>query len=93
MVPVQNWLKKSHELEVLKCAFHETRHAYQKACIDFPEIIKHDKDEVEVWKKEFEEYKEPSFNEYLDQTIEKDAVWFSERLIDEIVGKGKRNNG
>lgn len=80
----EDWLKNAKELEVLKCAFHETRHAYQRACIDFPEIMKHDKNEVEVWKREFSVYKNPNFNGYLDQEIEKDAVFFSEKLINKI---------
>jgi hypothetical protein len=46
-----DWIRKAHELEILKCAFHETRHSYQKACIDFPEIMKHDKEKYRFGKK------------------------------------------
>lgn len=87
-----DWLKMAHELEVLKCAFHETRHAYQKACIDFPEIVKHDEHEVEIWKREFNEYMNPSFDGYLNQFLEKDAIEFSNNLLDQIISKGKVNN-
>lgn len=80
-----DWIQNAHELEILKCAFHETRHAYQRACIDFPEIIKHDEKEVGVWKKEFEEYKNPNFNGYLDQEIEKDAIQFSKKMIKKLL--------
>ncbi|MFA7422700.1 MAG: hypothetical protein WCZ00_03075 [Acholeplasmataceae bacterium] len=80
-----DWLKSAHELEVLKCAFHETRHAYQKACIDFPEIMEHDEIEVGIWKKEFEEYKNPNFDGYMNQHLEEDAINFSRALPDLIV--------
>lgn len=80
----EDWLKNANELEVMKCGFHETRHAYQRACIDFPEIMKHEAIEVEIWKKEFEQYKNPNFNEYLDQEIEKDAINFSVKMINKI---------
>lgn len=82
-----DWINMTHELEILKCSFHETRHAYQRACIDFPEIMKHDEKEVKIWKKEFEEYKNPDFKGYAEQEIEKDAIDFSQKLIDFIFEK------
>jgi hypothetical protein len=74
-------------LEVLKCAFHETRHAYQKACIDFPELITSDvsKDIIEVWKKEFYDYLDPRFDGYFEQEIEKDAIKFSEIMVIKVL--------
>jgi|SRR5690554_149942 len=80
-----DWLKTAHKLEVLKCAFHETRHAYQRACIDFPEVMQHDEIEVKVWEKEFESYKNPNIDGYLDQHLEKDAIWFSDYLLKEVI--------
>lgn len=83
-----DWLETANELEILKCSFHETRHGYQRACIDYPEIIYHDPKVVEVWHKEFEDYKRPGHDYYLNQEIEKDAFEFSENLIESII---KRN--
>ena len=80
-----DWLKMAHELEVLKCAFPETRHAYQRACIDFPEVMQHDEIEVKIWEKEFEEYKNPNIDGYFDQCLEKDAIWFSDYLIKGVI--------
>ncbi|HOF43221.1 MAG TPA: hypothetical protein PLE44_01325 [Bacilli bacterium] len=34
-----DWLNSIHDEEILRCAFHETRHAYQRACIDFPDMM------------------------------------------------------
>lgn len=80
------WIEQAHELEILKCAFHETRHAYQKACVDFPDVVKHDDEKVVAkWKEEFKSYNNPNSNVYLEQEVEKDAVIFSKNLIEEIV--------
>lgn len=80
-----DWIEQAHELEILKCAFHETRHAYQRACIDFPDVMNHDDEKVVAkWKEEFELYKDPNSNMYLEQKIEKDAVHFSQIMIDFI---------
>lgn len=84
------WLKTANELEILKCTFHETRHAYQRACIDFPEIIYHDPKVVEVWLKEFDDYKRPGHDHYLNQEIEKDAITFSEKLINDMINKAEQ---
>ena len=67
------WLERASDFEILKCAFHETRHAFQKACIEFPHVMrdKPDKKIIEVWKKEFNSYKNPIENSYLDQKYRK----------------------
>lgn len=81
----ENWLGKADVLEVFKCAFHETRHAYQRACIGFPEIMKHDEKEVQSWKEEFEQYKNPDFKGYAEQAIEKDAIKYSEIMLQKLI--------
>jgi hypothetical protein len=82
-----DWIENADELEILKCSFHETRHAYQRACIDFPELIYHDPKIVAIWAKEFDNYKRPEHNDYLNQEIEKDAIAFSNKLINYIINE------
>lgn len=74
--------------EVALTALHETRHAYQKANIDFPEyfIGKESKQTIKQWKEDFENYNRPHENnidEYASQSIEKDAIDFSWKIITE----------
>ncbi len=80
-----DWIKDANELEILKCSFHESRHAYQRICIDFPQNINHDPHEVNDWEMEFDEYKYPGSSQYLEQKIEMDAIKFSEKMIDDIL--------
>ena len=82
----QDWLEKAKEIEILICVFHEMRHAYQKACIEYPHLMKIDvpKYIVDKWKSEFDQYKNPSNTGYLEQEIEKDAIKFSKYLINKI---------
>lgn len=81
-----NWVNNTQELEIMKRAFHEARHAYQKICIEFPELVNNaNKDKIEQWKKEFQDYSNPNSVNYLEQDIEKDAVAYSERLISQVV--------
>lgn len=82
-----DWICDANELEILKCSFHETRHAYQRACIDFPQFIYDDPKQVERWKTEFENYKQPGHDDYLNQEIEKDAIAFSNKLIKDVIRK------
>lgn len=75
------WLKNAKMEEVIICSIHETRHAYQKACIDFKEIAEQEEPLiVSMWEKDFENYVNPSIypNErYIMQEIEIDAIAFS----------------
>ncbi len=87
-----DWIENADELEILKCSFHETRHAYQRACIDFPEIIYHDPKVVEIWLKEFDDYKRPGHDHYLNQEIEKDAIEYSRIILNELISQGDGND-
>ena len=80
-----DWIKEANELEILKCSFHETRHAYQRACIDFPKLTYHDSESIKVWAMEFDGYRDPGHDGYLDQEIEKDARGFSDLMIDTFI--------
>jgi len=87
----QDWLSVAKFEEVILTAFHETRHAYQKAQIDgIPNLKQSEEPEtIAKWKHEFEEYYRPSEDyqddsEYLEQEIEKDAISFSEICLREL---------
>lgn len=84
----EDLLEFSHEDNILKCAFHETRLAYQMACIEFPELMNVDVSdvEVEIWKSEFEYYFGPGDELYETQLIELDAVRFAEELFNDLYG-------
>jgi hypothetical protein len=78
----EDWINRSHELEVIIAAFHETRHSYQHHCIKTQsnEAI----ERIKVWEKEFNQYTSPSGKntpksdmDYLKQSIEIDAIAFT----------------
>lgn len=81
----KDWINTAQNLEILKCSFHETRHAYQKACIDFPDIMKCDSQSTDQWKQEFTNYIKPNTYGYETQAIEMDAIQFSEKLLTELI--------
>lgn len=58
-------------------------HAYQRACIDFPNMLVLDveKETLEKWKEEFDNYTNDESKGYDSQEIEKDANEFADRLI------------
>ncbi|MFH2116725.1 MAG: hypothetical protein ABII85_01635 [Bacillota bacterium] len=86
----ETWLSKASADEIMVTALHETRHAYQKANIDFPEFFvgRESKETISEWKKDFENYK-PSKNaevdiEYLTQSIEIDAIAFAHCKMNDL---------
>ena len=81
-----DWLNSIHDEEILRCAFHETRHAYQRACIDFPDMMILDVPEetVKKWKFEFDNYTHDESKGYDFQELEKDANEFADRLLLEL---------
>jgi hypothetical protein len=83
----EDWLIRVDVIEIIRVVAHEMRHAYQKIQVDFPDLVskKHDKNEVETWEKEFAQYINPASDVYVynQQAIEKDAVLYSENLINE----------
>lgn len=67
-----DWIEQVGEFESLKCAFHDIRLAYQRASIDFHNLIKKKPDinTINTWKNEFYNYNNPSQSGYLEQSIE-----------------------
>ena len=76
-----DWMEDASYEDVIRVALHETRHAYQKANIDFPEhfIGCEDNNTVDAWKKAMREYSVPygDYEDYNNQILEKDANEFA----------------
>ncbi len=85
-----DWLDSMHDQEILRCAFHETRHAYQRACLEFPKLMVVDvsNETLKKWKEEFDNYTNDEHNGYDFQEIEKDANAFADRLLKELENEG-----
>jgi hypothetical protein len=88
----QDWLSVAKFEEVILTAFHETRHAYQKAQIDgIPNPRQKENPEtIAKWGREFQNYYRPTdaFQDdpgYLEQEIEKDAITFAQMNITRII--------
>ncbi len=87
----EEWLENSSDLEIIACSFHEARHAYQQAQIDFREQLEIQEpiETVDKWKVEIGCYKKSTGDinndtEYLMQEIEIDATAFEQFLIKEL---------
>ncbi len=85
----EDWVNRSNELEIMITALHETRHAYQKYCIDTRS--REDIKTIEAWEKEFNQYNQPSGkntptddSSYLKQSIEIDAIAFAYHQMKEL---------
>lgn len=85
------WLAKVPLKEMTRVVAHEMRHAYQRAVVDYPDLLSHEEtsDTIEVWKKEFSQHRVPGDSEevssiYQNQEIEKDADRFAEGYINKM---------
>jgi hypothetical protein len=80
--------------EIVLTALHETRHAYQRANIDFPQFFvgKETEETINRWKKDFENYNKPHehyLSDNASQTIEKDATEFAWNFISKYINEDK----
>jgi hypothetical protein len=87
----EEWIAKSQWIEVIVTAFHETRHAYQGYCIRTKSM--ESKDTLDKWEYETLNYIRPSGKnnevddyDYLNQSIEIDAIGFTHHKIYEFFG-------
>lgn len=87
----EEWIAKSQWIEVIVTAFHETRHAYQGYCIRTNSM--ESKDTLDIWEYETLNYIRPSGKnnevddyDYLNQSIEIDAIGFTHHKIYEFFG-------
>lgn len=85
------WIEKSPWIEVIVTAFHETRHAYQRYCIRNRTM--ESKDTLDKWEYETLNYIRPTGknnevddHDYLNQSIEIDAIGFTHHKINEFFG-------
>lgn len=90
----EDWMAGALPEEIVLTALHETRHAYQKANIDFPQFFvgKETEETINQWKKDFENYNKPheyNLSEYASQTIEKDATEFAWNFISNYINEDK----
>ena len=65
--------------ELMETIIHESRHAYQKRCVDYPELSTVSDKVKAAWKENFDHYIRPQddFVAYENQEIEKDANYFA----------------
>lgn len=75
---------------LLNTLIHESRHAFQKKCIDAPESVTVKDNIIDVWKDNFVNYISPEFDfeAYENQEIEKDANYYA----DSVMRKGMDTN-
>jgi len=86
----EDWMNQVTKSEIIITAFHETRHAYQKANIEFPEYFmgRESEETINKWQKDFENYKGPLVKgnslidlQYINQEIEIDAIKFAQQHL------------
>lgn len=87
----EEWVVKSPWIEVIVTAFHETRHAYQGYCIRTRSV--ESKDTLDKWEYVTLNYIRPTGknnevddHDYLNQSIEIDAIGFTHHTIDNFFG-------
>ena len=91
----EQWVEKATKSSILATVFHEVRHAYQNAQIEFPQAFKfkESSETLSTWKYEFEHYQAASETggleesiEYSKQAVEIDAVAFELVLLEHLFG-------
>jgi|SRR5690554_4834807 len=86
----EDWVLNSSEAEVLLFCFHESRHAYQYYSVK--NNINETSETLEIWRKQLlDDYKSPhgelnDYHEYLQQSIESDAIRWSTNKLGELFG-------
>lgn len=85
-----DWLHDSDLVEILAICFHECRHAYQHYC-----VVTQTGEDISTrsrWAAELSSYYQPDTNNlqemdtnYLHQSIERDAVEFSYKLLRQLM--------
>jgi hypothetical protein len=82
----ESWIKDIDSMEVVATAIHETRHAYQAYCVKH-HVYESD-ETIQAWKDSFEYYVKPiesldpkDHTDYLNQSIEIDAIAFAYQIM------------
>lgn len=78
-----NYLESSDCDDLLNTILHESRHAFQKKCIQHPDSVTVKNNIIDVWADNMEHYISPQddFEAYENQEIEKDANYFADSVI------------
>lgn len=81
----RKYLEKADCGELLNTILHESRHAFQKKCIDNPDSVTVKNNVIEVWKDNSNNYIRPcyDFEAYENQEVEKDANYFADSIMKE----------
>lgn len=68
---------------LLNTLIHESRHAFQKKCIEAPDSVTVKDNIIDVWKDNFNNYISPEFDfeAYENQEIEKDANYYADSVM------------
>ena len=88
----EDWLEEVGIAEFTATLFHETRHAYQCAQVDFYDYMEYQepKEKVRQWKLELDNYVPTSGVEhndiyYMKQSVEIDAVAFEIKMMKDLL--------
>ncbi len=78
-----NYLENPECDGLLKTILHESRHAFQRKCIQCPESVTVKNNVIDVWKDNFQNYISPcyDFEAYENQEIEKDANYYADSVM------------
>ena len=84
----ESWIVTCEVVDVILTSFHETRHAYQYNQIKSLKenlSLKEKRNIVIQWKKDFDNYQQPTSNsyeeQYISQSIEEDAINYAKKMI------------
>lgn len=83
------YLEDSDCTELMDTIVHESRHAYQKRCVDYPNLTTVSDKVLDAWEENFDKYVSPEddFVAYENQEIEKDANYFASTVMRDGVNK------
>ena len=75
--------------DLMETILHESRHAYQKRCVDYPKLSTVRDNVKAAWKENFDQYIRPEddFVAYENQEIEKDANYFASTVMRDGMNK------
>jgi len=82
----EDWLNEADDLKIIAQAFHETRHIYQKVCLDLD--LYEPEDILESWRDNFNHYVHPDLTQkdggldHLTQPLELDAMAFTAEAME-----------
>lgn len=84
-----SFLEEKDCKQLLNTILHESRHAFQKKCINNPESTTIKNNIIEVWKDNFKNYISPEFDfeAYVNQEVEKDANYYADTVMSHAQGR------